>query len=306
MFVMSNAGAVTVILLAVLLWRKGWERNTALVAGIIAAGWIALNQQVITGRTLQYGHYFWYFVSPLSIMLASYLAWRLFSDRWKKWFALFLIVLGFVTLAGQQYRSFRGDFAAKVAEQDYAPLMRALRAQPYGVVLTNAHGDYQPMLVTIYTDDDLYWNGGATPYIFSIDHLKEALLTHLYLNRDARKNPIAFLEAALSRHDSGEYMNLYLDLEGFYSGYDYREYQRRYDANDPTLVPVRTTLLAELDSRYKKDFSSPQKVDALLVVGRVRYIIWDRVSDPEWDLSVFANLIQVVQSGPYVLYKIGD
>src|SRR3989344_1742196 len=305
-FVMSNTGLATAVLLSILVYLRGRDANTPFIAAIIAAGWIAVNQQIITGRVVQYGHYFWYFISPLSIIIAAYLLWRILPPRLARVLPILIIGLGFFNIAGQQYRTFQIDLPAKLHEQVYAPVIDAFNTRPKSVVLSGAGFESDTLLIPIYTDNDLYWSPAATTHQFSMDQFKEGLLLHLYLNRDARKNPAGYLRKALASHTQNEYTYMYKEIEGFYSGLDYKAYQRALAAGDASFGGLRERLLGEITTLYRKQFSRVADVERLLKERRVRYVIWDSSLYPEWDLSIFKGLKEITRSGSVVLYELDD
>ena len=293
-------------MLSILVYLRGRDANTPFIAAIIAAGWIAVNQQLITGRVVQYGHYFWYFISPLSIIIAAYLLWRILPPRLARVLPILIIGLGFFNIAGQQYRAFQADLPAKLHEQVYAPVIDALNTRPKGVVLSGAGFESDTLLIPIYTDNDLYWSPAATTHQFSMDQFKEGLLLHLYLNRDARKNPAGYLRKALASHTQNEYTYMYKEIEGFYSGLDYKAYHRTLAAGEESFGGLRERLLGEITVLYSKRFSSATNVEQLLNERGVRYVIWDISIYPEWDISIFKGLKEITRSGSVVLYELDD
>src|SRR3989344_3460902 len=300
--VMSNTGLATAVLLLILVYRRGRDANTPFIAAVIAAGWIAVNQQIITGRVVQYGHYFWYFISPLSIIIAAYLLWRLLPPRLARVLPILIIGLGFFNIAGQQYRAFRADVPAKLQEQVYAPIIEELNTLPNGVILAGGGGESDTFLIPIYTDHDLYWTSAAVTTQFSMDRFKEALLLHLFLNRDSRNDPKTYLQKALQFHMQNEYTLMYTEIEGFYSGLDYKAYQRALTGGETSFGGLRERLLDELTLQYKRGFNSVA-VEQLLKEAGVRYIIWDSSLYPEWDLSIFKDRKEITRSGNVVLYE---
>lgn len=301
--VWSNEGFATLILLCLTLYFKPKTRATFFIAALIATGWVVFNQQVLSGIVLQYGHYFWYFVSPLSIIVALLLLQRLFPLALMRAGAAALVVVGFLNLVGQQSRAFAAELPQRIAEQKFMPIMQALRNEPQGSVLTAATSDNGPFFVSIYTDDDLYWIPAAENHSFSPQMLEEALLVHLYLNKESRQNPIAYLRAALAKHDSSEITYLYTEWEGYNSGFDYYGYERRFAADDPALGSVRDKLMGKIAQDYPS-VATPLAVQALMRERQVRYVLWDKMQAPDWDLSVLGPIDLVATSTDLYLYKI--
>ena len=304
---MSKIGLGTTLLTLLVAWRKGWTREMPFVLGIILAGWIALNQQVITGRLIQYGHYYWYFIVPFSVVIGAYLFGKALPHRFRRMFAYGLIALAFVNVSGQQFRAFFGDtLQFRLREQTYAPILAALKNEPKGAVLAGAGGESYTFLITIYTSHDLYWIPAAEIHVFPADRLLEALEVHLFLNREARADPVAYLESKLSeRPRNNEYLYLYEELEGLRSGLDYYAYQRALAAGETSFGGLRERLLRDVETRYKAEFSE-RRISALLKERGVRYVLWDAEFYPEWDLSPLGRLTALARSGPLTLYRLED
>lgn len=315
--VMSKIGTATAALFAFVLWRGVRERseradstraNRSLIyiGALIAAGWISLNQQILTGRLLQYGHYYWYFIVPLGVIIGGALLSKIMPGRYVRYLGMFLTAAAILNLAGEQARAVPPLLSVSAHEQEYAPIMEKLEREPYGVIFTEAGGEAYSTLVTIYTNDDLYWQGSAEVHNFDIDRLKEALLVHLFLNHEARNNPIQFLDRSLAKNLRGKSEDtlMYGEIEGFYSGLDYYAYQRALDGGEKNFGGLREKLLGELGERYGKEFNTVAKTEKLLRDRGVRYLIWDRALTPEWDLSVFKNLRQKTTSDSITLYEL--
>ncbi|MEN9561305.1 MAG: hypothetical protein RIQ56_578, partial [Candidatus Parcubacteria bacterium] len=270
--------------------REESVKTKIFFAALIAAGWIALNQQLITGRYVQYGHYYWYFVVPLGIILGGYMAARLLPTRFRVLFACSLIILALVNTVGGQLKSFPTSFEDKLREQDFAPILRELGSLPSGVVFLGADGNATQLLVTIYTSHDLYWVFPAGIYSYPKDRVRDALLVHLFLDTRSRKDPVAFLKSGLEKREKNTFSTLYGDLEGIHSGLDYYEYQRRIAQKelDPHLKKAREELLTELQDEYKSQYESGARVKELLERAGVQYILWDKKIFPHFDISALS------------------
>ncbi|OGG80046.1 hypothetical protein A3A39_03065 [Candidatus Kaiserbacteria bacterium RIFCSPLOWO2_01_FULL_54_13] len=304
--VMSKIGTATLVLLLFALWRGVRDRSLIFIAALVAAGWISLNQQIVTGRMLQYGHYYWYFIVPLAVIIGPALLARVFPERLMRYLAFALIAVAFLNLAGQQYRSVPKILETKIHEQSYAPILTVLNREPSGVVLASTwSGKALSTLVTIYTSHDLYWFPSAEVHIFPIERLREALMVHLFLNHESRADPIHYLKEKLAQHTTSldEYVNMYGELEGFYSGFDYRAYQDAVRAGEESFGGLREKLLAEIAADYEARFHSPAYVEELLKVRGVRYVLSDATLNPGWDLSVFPDLSEIIRNDSVVLYE---
>lgn len=304
--VMSKLGLVTIVLASISRFLRGSDERSYFAWALIGAGWIAVNQQVISGRLVQYGHYYWYFIVPISVILGAYFLVRILPSRYHAYLGGALIALALINGVGQQYRSFNIQFPEKIAEQRYAPALAVLRAAPRGVVLAGAGTGTDLFLPTMYTSHDLYWIPAARLYGFPMERLKEALEVHLFLNRDARHDPTGYLRRTLEESVSpeNEYVYLYIEIEGFYSGYEFYAYRRALDAGETSFGGLRERLMRELADDYRKRFSDPRKVRALLLERGVKYLLWDKTRYPEWDISFFGTMEEMASSEGLMLYRL--
>ncbi len=302
--VISAVGLATLAVALVYVWFDRKDQNTPFIWGIIFAGWIALNQQILSGRIVQYGHYYWYFIVPLCIIVISYFIFRLMPRGWRLWWPIALIVIALVNTAGGQYRSFFTTLPDKLREQAYAPILEKLNTEPPGTVFMEAEGDEYPFLVRIYTSDNLYWVPAAENHVFPVGRLEEALLAHLYLNRNARANPTKYLSMLLAQGAINEYTSMYEDLEGYRSGLDYYTYRQKLASNDPSLIAPRAALMNELAMRYKELFPNRAALRSLLTARGVRYVIVDPANYSEWDISVLNPMVLIASSTDLELYSI--
>lgn len=303
-FIMSIIGLATLTLVGLHAWRKPRDSNIPFLLACIGAGWIALEQQIITGRVIEYGHYYWYFIVPFSIIIGIYIVWQFIPERLKLWFAFFFIALALVNTVGGQYQSFFTALPGKMHDQAYGDAMHTLNALPYGVVLTGPGIESFPLLITTYTKNDLYFNPSALVYHTNEERTRESLLAYLALNKEARKNPTGYIEKLLEGTTTSVYLDVYQDIEGYASGLDYTEYMQKSVKKDSTLLKKRAELLSTLKKEYTNKASSPALLRALLIQSGVRYILWDKDFYPEWDLSVLAPLQELSRNENITLYAL--
>ncbi len=306
-FIMSTTGVATAILFSVYLYLRRTDKNNFFIFAMILAGWIALEQQMITGRTVQYGHYYWYFVVPLSIIVSLYMAGRLialYRPLWMKSFCFVLIAIVFITTAGGQYESFKTTASGKLREQDFAPIIAKLQHMPEGVVLGDPGTETYPLLVTIYTNNDTYWAPEAPTSYFPIQHLREAILVYWYLNKDMRPDPAAYVTRMLATSERSTYVGMYEDLERYESGKALDRFGAEMSRSDPTLLETRKALLPALEAEYRLLTKSPENVRATLLKRGVRYVLWDMKQYPEWDLSPLAPMSLIATSTDIALYEL--
>ncbi|MDP3645527.1 MAG: hypothetical protein Q8R25_00360 [bacterium] len=305
-FIGSTTGVGALILFAIYWYVRRDDRNNFFLLALIAAGWIALEQQMITGRIVQYGHYYWYFVAPLSLVVSIYMVANLFPKEKRVWGKLFcgtLIAVALLNTVGQQYTSFFSDLSWKMREQDFAPVIEVLKKEQKGVVLADPSGDMYPFLVTIFTDHDLYWHPAGIASAYPMDRLEEVLLVYLYINKDSRRDPVGYLQGALASTSANVYTDMYEALEAFDSKIPMQNYWKQpVPHTAPNIFEARSTFLPLVGSHYTALASSREKILSILTSRDVRYILSDERKNPEWDLSGLGSLTVLATSTDITLY----
>lgn len=302
-FIMSILGMGTLLLFCIYIWRKRHDTNNAFILACILAGWVALEQQMLTGRAIEYGHYYWYFIVPLSIIVSLYMIFSVIPQRLRMWFAVFVIVIALINTVGGQYQSFFTTLPEKTHDQLYAEALERLNELPYGVVL-GGHGiESFPILVTILTKDDLFFNPSALVYHTEEKQLREILLTYLALNKETDGDPTAYITKSLNEGVISPYTRLYQDIEGYTSGLSYEEYMKKIEEGDLGLLKHRTELLATLQIE-NKELASSKKLRSLLMERGVAYVLWDKTLYPEWDLSSLEPLKEISENDAVILYQL--
>ncbi|OGF64225.1 hypothetical protein A2661_00575 [Candidatus Giovannonibacteria bacterium RIFCSPHIGHO2_01_FULL_45_24] len=308
---------LVLILSIIFAYRNKWGKNAPLLLSVVLANWIALNQQVITGRVPQLMHYFWYFTIPTSIVVGAYLGWALVcgAERGKlmlrKYGTIFLaalIIAAYFNAASRQYQVTLITREAKEYRQNYRPIIDALKsdAEP-GVVLASSLP--YAMLFPVYTHHDLFW-GHATALVYNtpMERITDSLYVYMYLDKDARDNFLGRLRDVDAGYGVGGewgtsfYPLIYFFVAGFNSGFDYEEYGFRLAKGDPAVIKSRAEMSALLFREYQK-VASPEGIAGILKKGEVNYIVWDKNKNPEWDLSPLSeNLREVAASNNIYLY----
>src|SRR3989344_648790 len=191
--IFSKIGAAMLVLLAFFAYKKRNDNNIILILALILAGWISLNQQIVSGRIVEIGHYYWYFIVPISIIAGLYMAWMLLEGHITRRGALFAAIIGLVFLhsAVGQYRSFFLQLPDRIALQRYKPIISELQKNAKPGVILAADDIAYAYLFTIYTNHDLFW--GSPAVVMPFDRFTDALYLYLYINKDARRNYAGFL-----------------------------------------------------------------------------------------------------------------
>lgn len=305
-FIMPNTlGLFMLCLYAWFAYRKREDSNTWLIFGLILAGFVALNQQLITGRVVQQNHYYWFFIVPVYIISGMYMLWSLLEG--KRWQGVIYVLLGCMVLlntAVGQYRSFLTTVESKLYEQIYQPVISYLGAIPEkGVVL--AADDHLQLLIPIYTEHDLFWTTAGALNDNPEPRFKDALFMYLYLNVESRRDPAGYLERSMEDAGSASfYKHLYMAIEGFASGYDYYHYLKV--AHDPIVMgEQRKKLIASLASEYEALIADPVGIPALVSKYGITHLVHDTNRHPEWDPSFLAGTEVVSNRGVHA-YRLGN
>jgi len=303
--IFSKIGVITFVLWCIFAYKKKDNPHLIFILGLISAGWVSLNQQIITGRALQVGHYYWYFIVPISVIVSLYMLGELIKrERWKKIIFIFIILLVFFHGGVGQYRSFLTTVSAKLYEQNYRPLINAVKtgARP-GVIL--AADDELAYLFTIYTESNLFWHTAAAITDIPFERFPDSLLVYLYLNKDARGDFSGYISKIMADDSVGSfYKEDYKNIEGYLSGFDYYEYNKKLAAGDGVIKEIREKTLQLLNNRYAAVNSYEGGITGLLKKYGVNYIVWDKNNHPEWDLSFIDNKEEMAKSNNIILYKI--
>lgn len=303
-FVMSALGLVTLTLFGIYVWRRSEDPNNSFILALILAGWVALEQQILTGRSIEYGHYYWYFIVPLCIIVGIYMVANLLPQKLRVWFAGLLILIVCINSVGGQYFSFFTTVPEKLHDQSYSEALQVLNSRPYGVVLAGHGIEPHPLLVTAYTSNDLYFTPSALVFHVSQERMRETLLVYLALNKEARGNPIGYLENLIGTSVDSPYLRLYHEIEGFASGLDYATYIEDAQNDDPSILEHRAELLSLLGKEYRETIAPDGALRNILIERGVRYVLWDSGYYPDWDLSPLAPFEKNTEHGDVSLYTL--
>ncbi|MBI2020932.1 hypothetical protein HYS99_00270 [Candidatus Giovannonibacteria bacterium] len=293
--IMNNLGLLSLVLFCFFIYKDREDSNAPFVLSVALAGFVALNQQIITGRMLQQNHYYWFFIVPLFIITTFYMLWKL-SENYnflrKISFGL-LILLALLNTAIGQYRSFGTTYESKLYDQKYKSVLEILNKEKESEVVL-AGDDPYAQLVNIYTPHDLFWHNFAAMNYNPMQRFKDALYLYVYLNKNTRND---FINNAPTHA-------VYEGIEGYLSGFDHYEYYRRLGRKDPELLEKREKLLNDFSEEYNKLARSPKNIVEMLKKYEVRYILWDENIYSSWDLSFINTLHEIKSENNIHLYEI--
>ncbi len=181
------------------------------LGALMLGGWIAFNEQVITGRQIWYPHFVQY-TGPLALVtliIASFFSIRpVFPRAWKMGVGALtgLCLIYSLYMAAFVFPAREADFRAL---QRYGPLMQRLESTPGEcVVFVVEPGEEASRLIPGYTHCDVYLSGFIF-YAVPDERILHDYLLHLRMNEITPTT----LPAYLASHDSELRSNLYTDWD---------------------------------------------------------------------------------------------
>ncbi|KKT57848.1 MAG: hypothetical protein UW81_C0004G0021 [Candidatus Giovannonibacteria bacterium GW2011_GWC2_44_9] len=312
-FVFSKISFAALLAPLIFWYRNPKSVNWPILLSFALANWIVLNQQIVTGQSIQPWHYFFNFVIPFAVLVGIYVAHSFIPwDKYKKVFLITLILLAYANTAFQQYRGFQYIAPFKEYAQNYRTIIDALNKDADPGVILASDGLYR-VLLTVYTSHDLFWNETVDVFNTPLKRFKEALYVYLFLNKKSRNDFTGYINKLMSPgapQPSAAYRSIYYDiesyisLESYESGLRFWDYNQKALAGDPYIISLRKIFLTELALEYRRIISKPNGIKNILKEAGVNYIVWDKNKNPEWDLSVISGLKEIVSLNNIYLYQI--
>jgi len=285
------------------------------------AGFIALNQQLITNKSVQFMHYFFYFVVPMAIIVGFYSFFQICKIlNWLRFLRIITSIILVVVIFSafrEQVRATYDTITIKMYAQQYGPIMEILRSDksPSVVLLSDL---FLGHAVTIYTDHDLFIGANASTYFMPNSHIKNTIFVYAYINAEARGNLRQFLYAndrSEKSHLPYEYIPelqgdeakiIFNQIEAYFSNYQNAKYYNHLlEIKDPQAEKRHEEIIDDLAAEYNKlTENGPSQIVSILKENDVKYILWDKLQSPNWDLKFLPNLEEVNRSGSLILYRI--
>lgn len=304
-------GLITMILLIVATIFKKSDEHFIFFWAWVISGWAVMNQQIMTGQQLESGHWRQYFILPFAIIIVAYLIWKfIYNARTRNILCYCGVALSLIVCAIGQFRSTFTRLSDKQDWQRYRPILDYLsQEQNTGVIL--APDDLTVYLYTIYTPHDVFWARGFLLVNLPEQHIKDALFIYSYLNKNIKHNFSGYYRdimanpgsKAFYREPDWFYAGIYQTLEGYWSGMDFYQYNRMLVDKDPSIVDKRPDLIGKLAKEYNDRIPDDISLSLLLANYNVQYLVWDRLSHPEWDISIIKGLNPVLNANGIVLYR---
>ncbi|MSR87962.1 MAG: hypothetical protein EXS69_02245 [Candidatus Zambryskibacteria bacterium] len=278
------------------LWfpREDRERYFFSLA-LLLTPFIVMNQQIVTGMTLQTGHYHWYFHKPIVVIFLTVVVFNLLSKRnWlalKRIWAILIISISFSTGIFVQAASYMNDNEGRdggfvaVERQKYGPVMKWLNenASREAVVLANNEASH---VTIIYTSLNAFHHRSAQLFLAATEERLLDAMFAFYRLRGVREEAPEVFEQEIKYISSNVYGIYYREATGSYSGIPDEKFEK--------IVRSYINGLKVSDSKWLQDMFKKYEVE---------YIIWDKVKDPAWKLDRFEYLQKVFGSGTMAIYK---
>ena len=264
---------------------------------LLLAPIITLNQQIITGKALQTGHYHWYFHRPIAIIfvLVIVFGWlsrkKLFSYR--RLLAALLIIGSFATGAFIQgasyYNNKEGGDGGYVAieRQRYGPVMDWLNENGEKEEVVFANEEVSNLVVT-YTPLNVFHHRSDQLFLSATDERLLDIVFTFYRLRGVGNEDVKEVF-------HNERTSISTNLYGIY----YRELLGAYE-NIPEdkleeIIALYEETLKVPTSRWLHDIW--QKYD-------VEYLVWDKTGNPSWKFDRFNYLLKKADFGTIAIYQI--
>lgn len=284
-----------VALIVFLLWFPREPKNRFLFGlALLLAPIVTLNQQILTGREMQAAHYHWYFHKPIAVLFGvftlGFLLARLQRESWKKWAAIFIIVASIAAGIFTQIATYRSGYSygeqAVLKLQRFGPALTWLQenSTPEEVVLA---ADMPSHLVTIYTPLNVYYHrAGFHALVATRERMLEQLFTFYRLQGVGADTAREVFFAEREKVGTSVY--------GIY-------YQHAGDSD----VEIPDEKIEEILNAYLQTLSIPTAtwLKEQMVRYEIRYVIWDRAQDPNWNLGKYSFLKEETVSGDIAVYR---
>jgi hypothetical protein len=273
------------ILLFVFLSVQIEKRLRVFLVVLLLSGFLALNQQVITGRELHAAHYHWYFNLPLIGIALALAVSSFFHLAERKRILAPLIFLGILFLFIGAYFIQRGTYLNSkdyfAQEQRYAPLFSWLNQNTQKDSVVLAYSQRLSDILPVYTHNNVLTSVraglSATPY----ERVEYDFFLPLYLQGLMSSDALKYFRdnPQLSANLIGGVANRL--TYGCRTCYPDSENQKLADGYTAFAAQGKAQLL----NKYRLD-----------------YVVNDRASDT-WSKDFFSGFEKLVEVGDFIIYK---
>lgn len=169
--IISLAGVVALIIFLIYYYRSQKSATDNFILCLLITTFVVINQQIITGKMIQTGHYHWYFNSPIYMMAIVYAVFNFLKDRPKQKYILvaipaLLVIVSVADASFIQYSAYNSAKERTAENQRYMPLMKWLNENTLkeSVVFAN---EAISELIPVFTSNNVVWSGAAQFYLVS-------------------------------------------------------------------------------------------------------------------------------------------
>jgi hypothetical protein len=278
------------LIIFLLFFPRKWKKQYFFSLALVITPFIALNQQIITGKLLQNAHYHWFFHTPLAIifLLIIFFSW-ISEKKWefvKKISAISIIGLSVYIGIFIQTVSYASMESEALQKQRYGPVMEWLNenAEKEEVVLAT---EELSRLIVVYTPLNVFYHRAA---MYSLTTSNDRLLNTFF--SFYRLNGVGEDEAQESFFK--ERVRVAHSIYGMY----YRESTGSYEG-------IPDEVLQGIVQKYQESFSIPTNefLDKLWSKYEVKYLVWDQKNDSQWQLDKYSFLKNVAEIGDFIIYQ---
>lgn len=206
--------------------RRYFPATWPLFPCLALAGFIAFNQQIITGTMLVYHHYQWYFLQPLAAFFFLSLIFILAQHITKryafiqKYGVILVIIIAMITGTVQQVQAYQFHNEEWRTYQSFSTIFQFLNkaGSVDDVVFASRKSGILRDLIPIYTSLNVYTAGNANNFLTSSLRARETLFFDLWLEglepEDAEKRFSTDLRVVISERLYGIF---YREITGNYA-----------------------------------------------------------------------------------------
>ncbi len=278
-----------VVLLFLVLYRK-LDSFGVFTLAFLGAIFAVSNQQFLTGKTIPIPqHYHWYYMAPLTGLIASHIVFSLLEKKSRQTYLtalkVFLLVVFVAVAVLFQRWSYLNQRDGFVALERYAPAINWLKnnAAKNDVVFSN---ESFSNLVVIYTPANVYYNGYAGDYLVPSERLRRAYYAYMYLEGIPSEDAEKYFSDSENRANFSNrvFGNYYRAKSGCYECYP-----------------------DELNQRFIAEYQAFTRVPFLENLNKYRltYAVWDKQADPLWRLNLYFDKL-VFADGETAIYLVAD
>jgi hypothetical protein len=287
---------IAAIIFFILFYSKEDKQKYSFSLALLVTPFLTMNQQLITGKAMQAAHYHWYFHKPIAAILGLLTLFYLLEKKQATFFKLMstLIIVtvsisvGIFTQISSYYLGYEDGGVKIIERQKYGPLVDWLNenARKDSVVFAN---DEISHMAVIYTPLNVFYHrAGYASLAASRERLLNGLFTFYRLRGISAEN---------SRQ-------VFFQEKDYISTNLYGLYYRNADGS----YGIPEEKMKDLVSEYDKTFSNSTSewVKEIWKKYDVEYVVWDRTTDPSWQIDKYEFLEEQIKLGDISVFQITD